>query len=47
LPQTIELEPIGQPQSCCVNLSLKPANAGFRSYERCKFFTTKPDRRQA
>ncbi len=35
LPQTIELEPIGRPQSCCVNLSLKPANAGCRSYERC------------
>jgi hypothetical protein len=33
LPRTIELEPIGRPQSCCVNLSLKPANAEqFFSY---------------
>ena len=36
LPRTIELEPIGRPQSCCVNLSLKPANAGCVAHqERC------------
>jgi hypothetical protein len=47
LPRTIELEPIGRPQSCCVNLSLKPANAGCVAHqERCNFLAAGPDRTQ-
>src|ERR1700733_751959 len=47
LPRTIELEPIGRPQSCCVNLSLKPTNAGqFFSCGAGSDSTHNPGRRE-